>query len=158
MKFQIRSLILLSMILCLPLAHAHVAGKKVEVLTDRQMASVEGGFCLIEKCETGAPSGNFQTFPPTFAGLCLPRTCLFEEFPSALGMVKVCRLAGQYTCTGGGYRKCITGKLWDLCWYSSINVCGTNVEPFCAEDPREGTCLCGVRDTAEACDWTNCDP
>ena len=158
MKFWIRNLFILSMILSLQLANARASEKKVELLTDSQMASVEGGFCLIETCETGAASGNCQTVPPTFGGLCLPRTCIFEEYSSALGTVDVCRLWGQYTCTGGTYRKCITGKLWDTCWYSSINVCGTIVEPFCAENLREGTCLCGIDETAEACDWTNCVP
>jgi bacteriocin-like protein len=148
------------MLLCLSQGHARAASVKVESLTDKELASVEGGFCLIETCQTGKPTGKCQTHPPTFQGLCLPKTCSYLPIEVPLvGEVEVCTLRGQYTCTDpGGYRACITGSLLDVCLYSSINVCGTIAEPFCSESLKDHTCTCSVNYTETSCDWTNCIP
>ena len=160
MKFQLRNLFFLSMILCLSLANARASGKNVELLTDSQMAAIEGGFCLIETCQTGAPTGKCQTHAPTFLGVCPNGTCQYKTLDIPLfGVVEICQLFGQYTCSSPvGYRACITGKLLDVCLYSSINVCGNIVEPQCSESLQEHTCTCQVNYTEEPCDWTNCIP
>jgi len=159
MKFMRTSLVYLAMVLTLTFASVHAGIPKTEILNDKQMAAIEGGFCLIETCETGVPSGNCQTLPPTFAGVCPKGTCRFVVVETAAGELETCNLIGHYTCTAPvGYRQCITGRLWDICTYSSVNVCGDIFEPFCTEDIKEHTCTCGARLTGDPCDWTNCVP
>ena len=158
MKIMTMNLVCLALALILTCGCARAAGAKMEILNDKQMAAIKGGFCLIETCETGVPTGNCQWLPPTFAGVCPKGTCRFIAVDTLEGELETCDLLGHYTCTGGGYRKCITGKLWDICTYSSVNVCGDIYEPFCTENIQEHTCICGSRLTADPCDWTNCVP
>ena len=159
MKIMRTSLVYLGVVLMLFLGNAEANSLKTEVLDNKQMADIKGGFCLIETCEKGVPTGKCQVLPPTFAGVCPRGTCRFVVFETALGELDICALFGHYTCTGlGGYRQCITGRLWDICTYSNINVCGNIFEPFCTENIREHTCTCGTRLLNDPCDWTNCVP
>jgi hypothetical protein len=157
MKFMRTSLVYLAMVLTLTVASAHAGMPKTEILNDKQMAAIEGGFCLIETCETGVPTGNCQWLPANQAGVCPKGTCRFV-MSDTIPPVEGCTLFGHYTCTGGGYRKCVTGRLWDICTYSSINVCGNIYEPFCTENIANHTCICGSLQTNDPCDWTNCVP
>jgi hypothetical protein len=159
MRLMRTNQVYLGFALILTFGCAQAAGIKKEILNDRQMAAIKGGFCLVETCETGVPTGKCQVIPANFAGVCPKGTCRFWVIDSGFGEVDVCTLFGHYTCTGtGGYRKCITGKLWDICTYSSVNVCGDIYEPFCTENIQEHTCTCNARLTGDPCDWTNCVP
>jgi hypothetical protein len=155
---NIQHLILLSVMTYLCLGWAHAGGPTSQILSEREMASAEGGFCTFSKCQTGVPTGKCQPHPPTMLGLCPRGTCRFvvREIP-LVGEIDLCILFGHYTCTGqGGYRKCIAGSIGDVCWNSDINVCGTITQPACTENIQNKTCNCSIDPTNDPCDWTNC--
>jgi hypothetical protein len=77
---------------------ATAANNNVQMLSDKELAKVTGGFCPFYTCETGAPSGNCQPFPPNLAGLCLARTCTLVTEQLGNTQVVGCVLAGKVTC------------------------------------------------------------
>jgi bacteriocin-like protein len=156
MNRQWRKWILSAVFICL-VAAGRAAADGVQVLSDKDLAQVTGGLCPFSTCETGLPSGNCQPIPPTMAGLCLARTCTtkIEEIGNTRAVQ--CILIGKVTCTGiGGYRQCVTGKIWNICWNSDQNVCGTLVEPHCAYNMADERCDCSLLLEQTPCDWTNC--
>jgi hypothetical protein len=158
MKFQLRNLILGTILGgTLSLGSAHAAGSKPQVLSDREMAAIEGGFCLFKKCETGAPSGRCQPLAPTYQALCQHGTCLWVLEPTGMGPFAVCKLLGMSTCTRkANYRSCIQGSANTVCWPSNAIICGSSIDPICQENLQDKTCECSVHPTSAPCDWTDC--
>jgi hypothetical protein len=157
MKDKRRYLILAAIIQVLLSATLHAEGSNAQILTDDEMASVRGAFCAFQKCQTGVATGKCQPIPNVNAALCTPKTCTFSAETFAGIELVGCTLTGQVTCTkNASYRQCIAGSLTDICWQSSINVCGTLVEPTCKIDLANRTCDCLVLRPDESCDWTNC--
>jgi hypothetical protein len=156
MKSCLRNLITVAVLFGVSLAKTHATEPKVQILTDREMASVEGGLCIFSQCQPGLPTGKCQPVPADYKDLCLPTTCSVELDQIGNTVVFACVLKGEYTCTGGGaYRECIPAIV-DVCLSSPTNVCGSLVLPFCKADLAEKTCICGVNYTQTPCDWTNC--
>jgi len=156
MNTYLRQLILILAVMALPVeAHASIRG--AQILSDQELATIKGGFCPFEKCET-SPTGVCQPVPPNVAALCALATCRYTQSVVLNVEVYGCALAGKETCSKSrSYRQCVLAFELSTCSNGSdTTYCGFIVDPTCTVDSADRTCICGIDNTSTPCEWTNC--
>jgi hypothetical protein len=135
----------------------HAADKQLEIVDDQSLASLTGGFCIFDMCESN-PSGVCQPFAPTTQALCATVRCTFTSDMVGNTDVFGCLFSGKTTCSNNAsYHQCIQVNYVHICTNSDSTTCGDNVEPLCEPNSKERACVCSAKDDGTACDWTDCN-
>ena len=137
----------------------HAAGNKLEVLSDRQLGSIEGGYCLFWKCEGGPGTAPCQPVKDDTIDLCKTVSCKLVIDMEGNTEVLECELSGETeTCSEAStYVQCIRSREPTLCVRSQEDRgCGDLVMTYCFPDIKHRKCFCDSGTDGTACDWTSC--
>jgi hypothetical protein len=137
----------------------HAAGSKVEILGDKQLGSIEGGYCLFWRCEGTPGTANCQPVKDDTIDLCKTVTCKLVIDMEGNTEVLQCELNGETeTCSEAStYVQCIRSRQPTLCIRSSQEqTCGDLVMTYCFPDIKHRQCFCDSGTDGTPCDWTSC--
>jgi len=159
MKRYLYTIIMGLALALLSAGRAHAAGNKAEILNDKQLGSIEGGYCLFWKCEGGAGSGACQPIKNDTIDLCKTVTCKLVVDMEGNTEVLQCQMTGgNVTCSEAStYVQCIRSKQPTLCIRNfEAKGCGVLVQTYCFPDVKHRQCVCGSSSDTTPCDWTSC--
>ena len=152
----------LTLLIALALAFmgcARAGEGKVKTLDDKQMASIEGGFCLYWKCQDGTGTGSCQPINNDTVDLCAKVKCSLNIDMEGNTEVLQCQINNEaVTCSQAGtYIQCVRSKIPTIC-VSDLNStdCGELVQTYCFPDIKHRRCLCDSGTDTTPCDWTSC--
>ena len=137
----------------------HAAVNKVEIVGDKQLGSIEGGYCLFWKCEGSPGSGACQPVKDDTVDLCKTVTCKLVIDMEGDTEVLQCELSGEtVTCSEAStYVQCIRSREPTLCIRNSgATSCGDMVMTYCFPDIKHRKCFCDSGTDGTPCDWTSC--
>jgi len=143
----------------LSVGSVHAGGNKVEVLDDKQLGAIEGGYCLFWKCEGSPGTGSCQPIPDTTLDLCKSVTCKLSIDMEGNTEVLQCQISGaSVTCsTASTYVQCVRSKNPTFCIKDENSAnCGDLVQTYCFPDIKHRKCFCDSGTDGTACDWTSC--
>ena len=155
MKQTMRIVFGILLLLCIPQC-LHAAGG-LTVLSDKELAGIKGGFCILEACEAPPGTGLCMPFTPTSRSICAFTFCRFSQEIVGSVTVNSCGYLGPTTCTVPiTYQQCILAFTQASCFDGPIGPCGFNYVPDCFPDIPNRECVCFGKQTDEPCDWTDC--
>jgi hypothetical protein len=158
MKIQ-QTIILLATIVILSTGAARAQQHNIEILGDTKLATIRGGFCIHDECETGAPSGNCQPLADTIPALCAGTTCALQlgTFGRGSDSIQCVETGGNTTCTEAGmYKECVQVQQISICLPGTDPTCGFKAESYCFPDVKNRVCHCSIQSAVQNCDWASC--
>jgi len=159
MKTYLRRFTLGVALVFLSAGSVNAGGTKAEVLSDRQLGSIEGGYCFFWKCEGEPGTGECQPIADDTTDLCKTVTCKLEVDMEGNTEVLQCQISGEtLTCSQSStYIQCVRASNPAICIRDfNAQGCGDLVQTYCFPDIKHRKCVCDSGTDGTPCDWTSC--